>query len=171
MRWLGAAWGVLGVAFLLGSAAVRLGLKTLELKGLTLGPSEWAGLALSLVLFGYLKGYLALHKGFSPRVVARAYYLFRHPRWLWTLLAPAFCIGYFAATRKRKIVAWGISLAVFGLVWTVRQLDQPWKGIVDAGVALALAWGMVTILSLSFRTLLGKPPTVAPDVPELASKS
>ncbi len=47
----------------------------------------------------------------------------------------------------------------------VRALAQPWRGIVDAGVVVGLTWGCVAILVFWARSLLGRPPEIAPDFP------
>ena len=52
------------------------------------------------------------------------------------------------------------------LVIVVHQLPQPWRGIVDAGVVLGLAWGLVSFLVLSARALRAGVYPVDPEVRE-----
>ena len=104
-------------------------------------------------------------RAFSPRVVARARWLRRHPRPLPALLAPLFCMGLFHATPKRLRVSWGITLMVVGLIAGVRHLPAPWRGLVDAGVVVGLSWGTAAILGWGLVALTGGALPVAPDVP------
>jgi hypothetical protein len=163
---LAALWGLAGIALLLVQAIVRLTTRALEpLAAGTLGAGHLALLAGWIAVAAYAEGYRAFQKQFSPRVVARAQHLSAHPRLLHALLAPAFCMGFFHATRKRMIVSWSVSLGVVGLVVAVSRLAQPWRGIVDAGVVIALAWGLLALAWFTVRALAGHPMPVAPDVP------
>lgn len=71
-----AAWGILGAAGLLASAAVRL--QPVALAAFTarpLGAGAWTGAVASAALIGYFVGHRGLARGFAPRVVARALHL------------------------------------------------------------------------------------------------
>ncbi len=152
---LAAAWGVAGVLLLLGQAMWRLTPLALEpvLDG-TMTSFQWF-LYVAWTLFnGYAEGYRGFQKAFSPRVVARAVYLGRHRQPLHILLAPAFCMAMFHATRKRLIMAWGLPGAIVILVVAVRMLPQPWRGIVDIGVVVGLLWGSLSIVVFFTRALL-----------------
>jgi hypothetical protein len=163
---LAAAWGLLGVAALLGSAVYRLTPIALASLREPLDALHYAGYAVSLVFLGYTEGYKAFQKQFSPRVVARARYLARHPTPIRVLLAPLFCMGFFHATRKRLTISWGLSLGVVGLILLVSRVPQPWRGIVDAGVVVALGWGLVAMAAYAIRAAGGHALPVLPDVPE-----
>lgn len=159
-------WGLTGIMLLLGSAVYRLGQVALTgvQEGLSFG--QWMALGLSLVVMGVFEGYQGFQRRFSPRVVARAHYLLGHARVGWAILAPLFCMGYFHATRRRKLGSWGLTLGIVGLVWMVRHLSQPWRGIVDAGVVLGLCWGMMSILWFVWRRWWrGEDGEVDPEVP------
>jgi len=65
-------------------------------------------------------------------------------------LGPLFAMGFFHATLRTRIRVMGLFLAVVVLVLLVHRLDQPWRGIIDAGVVVGLCWGVV---SLAFSTL------------------
>lgn len=163
-------WGVLGVVALLGQAVWRMVPLALEpFRAHTLGVVEigayagWVGFSL------YAEGYRAFQLRFSPRVVARAVHLARHPRPLHVALAPAFCMGLLHATRRRLIVAWISVIAIVGLVITVRSFPQPWRGIIDGGVVVALLWGIGSLLYFFGRVLAGRELNYPSDVPEDAA--
>ena len=133
---------------------------------MTFGWGHWIALAVSLVFMGYAEGYKGFHLKFSPRVAARALYLTRNPSLVRVLFAPFFCMGFFHATRKRKIVSYCLTAMIIGLIVLVRTLDQPWRGIVDAGVLLGLGWGLVSIWLFTFQAFFGKGFDVSPETPE-----
>ena len=164
---IGALWGVLGLSLVFGSALFRLYPYAQELWGMTFGWIHWVALVASLIFMGYAEGYKGFHLKFSPRVAARALYLKRNPTLARVLFAPLFCMGFFHATRKRKIVAYGLTLMIIGLVVLVRQVDQPWRGIVDAGVLLGLGWGLVSIWIFAFQAFFGKGFAVSPETPTI----
>lgn len=165
MGLLGAWWGAGGVFALLTYAVVRLapiGWEPVAEGGLSF--LHWAAYAASVGLFMYAEGYRAFQKGFSPRVAARAHALRQDPRPIRVLFAPFFCMALFAATRRRLIVSWCVSLGVVGLVVLVRQLPQPWRGIIDMGVVAALAYGALC-LAVFFIRGFGQSLAVSDDVP------
>jgi hypothetical protein len=95
-------------------------------------------------------------------------YLASHPRPLHVALAPFFCTGLFHATRRRMIASWLLYAGIIALILAVRALDQPWRGMVDAGVVVGLSWGAVSILIYYVRALAGHPPAVSPELPDPA---
>jgi len=125
-----------------------------------------------LVANAYLEGYRGFQLRFSPRVVSRAIYLAQNPRPLWVILALPFCMSLFHSTRRQKTVSWVFIGAIVILVWSVRSLPQPWRGIVDGGVVLGLAWGLAVIWWLFLRYLIGAKIQLPPDLPggELVEK-
>lgn len=142
-----ALWGVGGVLLLLGQALARLIPIALEpLQQGTLSAPQWVVLLSWVLVSAYSEGYRGFQKGFAPRVVGRAFELAASPRPLFVLLAPAYCMTYFAAPRARMITSWCVTSAIVGLVVAVRQLDQPWRGIIDGGVVVGLGWGVVAIV-------------------------
>lgn len=159
-------WGIVGVAALLIQAIVRLTPLAIEpFEAGMLGAFHLALLAAWVLFAAYTEGYKAFQKQFTPRVVARAQYLSAHPRLLHVILAPAFCMGFFHATRKRLIVSWVVTLSIIGLIIAVKMLAQPWRGIIDAGVVLALIWGVIALAYFTSRALAGHRMPVPPDVP------
>jgi hypothetical protein len=162
-----ASFGVLGVVALLGQAIWRLTPVALEpLRSRQLSAGQMAIYALWVLVSAYSEGYRAFQRGFSPRVVARAVHLARRPEPLHVLLAPAFCMSLFHASRRGLTVAWGISIAVFGLVWLVHHTPQPWRGIIDGGVVVGLLWGLLSLLFFSARALTGHPIRVQTNLPD-----
>jgi hypothetical protein len=159
-----ALWGIGGVVALLVQASYRLGGYALDLVDFGLGTGELVALVGWVVLNGYAEGYKGFHLLFAPRVVARAMALDRVPGWC-VVLAPIYCMGLVYATRKRLIVSWCITLAIVGIVIVIRHIDQPWRGIVDAGVVVGLVWGVVSIVYFTVRAARGHAMPVPPDLP------
>jgi hypothetical protein len=159
-------WGVLGVAALVAQPLVRLSSIVLEALRGGLTPVQWVALAVWVLVNAHAEGYRGFHRRFSPRVVARAAYLARHPRPAWVALAPLFCMSLFHASRRGRWVARGLVVGVVVLVIAVRQLAQPWRGIVDAGVVVGLGLGLVSLLWHLARYWLGHPPSVPADLPD-----
>lgn len=167
MRAFGFAWGIAGVLAMLSFAVYRLAPIAFELRGLQLSLLQSAALVFSVAYMSYAEGYKGFYKGFSPRLIQRAVFLRNNPRWLHVLLAPAFCMGYFYATRRRKILSIGLTVVVMGFVVVARQLPQPWRGILDAGVVAGLSVGIASILYFLVQSLRDSDfIQVSPEVPE-----
>jgi len=137
-------------------------LGTIELESL-----HYLALGASIIYMAYAEGYKGFHLGFAPRVVARASYLKANPRLLHVILAPAFCMGYIHATKRRKLLSFGLTSMIICFVLIVRMLPQPWRGIVDAGVVTGLMLGIVSILFFHLQGVRFPERTqVAIDLPE-----
>ena len=162
-------WGVAGVLLLLGQAVYRLLPYALELVDHRLGALEIAVLVGWVVINGYSEGHRGFHRAFAPRVIARAQALDADPRPLLVVLAPLYCMGLLHATRKRLIVSWILTLAIVGIVIVVRMIDQPWRGIIDAGVVVGLAWGAASMIYFLVLALRGRTMPVPPDLPGQAA--
>ncbi len=126
-------------------AVLRLSPMAFELSSYDLEIVHWSMLAVSILYMAYAEGYKGFHLGFAPRVVARASYLSANPRLLHILFAPVFCMGYIHATRRRKLLSFGLTSMIICFVLIVRLLPQPWRGIVDAGVVTGLILGIASI--------------------------
>ncbi len=162
----GAVWGLFGVILLLGSATYRLFPLAVDAFSY---PLKWYHLiSLIVIVLGmaYAEGYRGFQKGFSPRVAARARYLRDEPSPVLVLLAPFFCMGYFHATKRRKITSISLTLGIILLIVLVRFIAQPWRGIIDAGVVVGLVWGIVSLSFFSYRALLSHEFPYLPEVPE-----
>jgi hypothetical protein len=167
LKTLGFAWGIGGIVLLLVYAVVRLGPMALELTTFELQSTQWIALVGSVLYMAYAEGYKGFHLAFAPRVVARANYLSMNPRPLHVILAPIFCMGYIFATRRRKILSFGLSAMILSFVLIVRLLPQPWRGIVDAGVVTGLMLGIVSIVYYLVQFIWHpERPQVDADIPE-----
>ncbi len=163
----GAIWGITGLSWLFCSAIVRLFPYVQELKFETFSWYHWVGLAGSLLFMGYAEGYKGFQLKFAPRAAARALYLKRNPTVLRVLFAPLFCMGFFHATRKRKIVSYSLTGMIILLIIGVHHLTQPAHGIVDAGVLFGMSWGTVSVWIFAVKAFFGKEAyTVSPETPE-----
>lgn len=139
-------WGIGGVILLLSFAFFRLTPFVLELTSVSLETSHWGALVIFILFMAYAEGYKGFFQQFSPRVVSRAVHLGRNPSLHQLLLAPLFCMGYFHATRRRKIVSFSLTTMIILLILAVRLLPQPWRGIIDAGVLVGLGIGILSIV-------------------------
>lgn len=152
-----ALWGVGGVIAVLLQAVSRLLPRALEALP-TLGALEWAVVGLWVAFMAYVEGWRGFHLRFAPRVAARALHLGRHPDAVAVALAPAYCMSLFHSTRRQLIVSWALLLGIVALVVLVRQLPQPWRGIVDAGVVVGLGIGTASLLWHGAQGLRGRLP-------------
>ena len=152
-----ALWGVFGWLTLLSQAVYRLTALALEAVDHGMSGLEWGLFVFSIVFMSYSEGYKGFHLQVAPRVVARAIYLARSGRLYERLLAPLFCMSLFRATRKRLIISWCLYASIITVVILVRMLEQPWRGIVDAGVVVGLALGTASVLYHYVRAASGRP--------------
>ena len=162
-----ATWGVAGVLLLLGQAIRRLAPYALEpIRAGSLTATGAAIYAAWVAIAAYTEGYRAFQKRWCPRVVARAVYVARHPRPSHVLLAPAFCMAFFHATRRARALAWGTTAMIVCFILILRRTPQPWRGIVDGGVVVGLGWGVAAIVYFFARGLRGDPMPVSAELPE-----
>lgn len=146
MKALGYTWGIGGVLGLLLFAIYRLAPMALALENFPMNMLHWSTLIFSVVYMAYAEGYKGFHLGFAPRVVLRANYLSQNPRLSHVLLAPIFCMGFIYATKRRKILSFGLTIMILCFIMIARMLPQPWRGILDAGVVIGLSIGIISIL-------------------------
>lgn len=146
-------WGLTGVALLFTYAIVRLGRRGVEtvLSGMT--PLQWGLLALSLVLFGLGEGVLALQKHWVPRVIERAKALGGGAARLHRALAPMYVMELMGTTPRGLVRGWGLAIGIALLAFSVQLLPDPWRGIIDLGVAAALGWALLFIVAGAIRLL------------------
>ena len=161
-------WGVLGVVAILLFAIVRLAAYTQEAIAGGLDLLHWIVLIANVVFMAWVEGYRGFQRRFSPRVTARAFYLSRNATPLHALLAPLFCISYFHANTHAVAAAWLGTVGIIVVVFLFHQLDQPWRGILDAGVVVGLSWGLLSILALSLKTFRAGCYYHSPDIPGVA---
>lgn len=161
-------WGVFGVLALLGMAIFKLSAPALATFTYPLGARHWLLLFAGLTFLLYVKGYRGFQRALSPRIATRARQLRQQPTLLRTLLAPLYCMGYFAIERRKQAFVLLMTAVMVLLVFLVRQLEQPWRGIVDVGIVLALGWGFMTTLVFSAQALATATPVplAVPQLPE-----
>ena len=164
--YLGAVWGIAGIAALLGYAVWRLAGVAADAWNHDFYVHHWLVLAAHVAFMAWSEGYRGFQQSFSPRLVARAKYLMAHPRPAHVLLAPLFCMGYFHTTRRRMISVYALTVFIVVLVVAVRWLPQPWRGIVDAGVVVGLTWGLISMAAFTLKALTAGDYPYAPEVPE-----
>ena len=162
----GAIWGIVGLSLIFGRGLICLYPYVEELSFSSFSTLHWIALVASLLFMGYSEGYKGFHLKFSPRAAARALYLKNNPTFVRVLFAPLFCMGFFHATRKRKIVAYSLTTMNVVLIILVRELSQPWRGIVDAGVLLGLGWGLVSVWLFSIKAFFGNGFDISPETPD-----
>ena len=142
-----ALWGFLGVVALVGKSLFVLAPVALEvLRPGALDGWQWGVLLVWVAFMAYGEGFLGFHRKFSPRVVARAFGLSREPTALRVLLAAPYCLSLFHAPRRNMVTSWMLVLTIAALVVGVRQIPQPWRGIVDAGVVVGLGIGLTSLV-------------------------
>ena len=142
----GAVWGIIGWVMILGYAIYRLSKPVLTLDMAHMRWFHWAIMLIFAAGLLYFKGYRLFQRGIAPRIGARARYLREHPRPLWLLLAPLFCMGYFHIIRRKQIVSIVMTTVMIMLIILVKQLPSPWRAVVDVGILSALSWGLLTIV-------------------------
>lgn len=167
----GALWGVVGVMTLLGFSVFRLMGRAIDMFGYDLRWYHWLTLIVFVLFMAYAEGYRGFQGAFSPRVAARAKYVYDAPRWLYVLTAPVFCMGYFHIHRRRQIVTFALTALIGLTIGLIRFIDQPWQGIVDAGVVVGLTWGIVSIGVYSVLAFTASTFGYSPEVPEQARRS
>lgn len=139
-----AIWGAAGLVGLLVFAIVRLcGVVWAGLDA----PWQWHHIvvaAANTAFMAWSEGYRGFQQGFSPRCAARVKWLLVHPTWRTAVLAPLFVMGYFASTRRRKIVVYGLTVGIVIAIIIIHALSQPWRAALDIGVVVGLTWGVVS---------------------------
>lgn len=136
-----------GFVLLIGQALFRMTPRAITILGQSLTATEWTGLALSVLFFGVLKGYVAFHRGYAPRFARRLVHVIRLRRASLSSIAPLYCMGFVHVGRGNR-GAWirtvAFILAIVLMIIGVRGVGDPWREIIVAGVLVALAFGGIT---------------------------
>lgn len=164
-RFIAPLWGLAGVFFLLGFAVYRLVPRAIEAVEMGLSTWQWTILTLWTMFMAVAEGYGGFQKRFSPRTAARARYLREQPSTMRVLLAPLFCMGYFHATRRVQIISISLTAAIVAMIILISFCSQPWRGIIDFGVVVGLAWGMISLAGFAWKSLTGSEFKYSPDTP------
>ena len=162
---LGVVWGIVGVFAPLLVAIYRLAGRAMEAWDHGFTAVQWVIAVVMVVFMAYTEGYRGFQLRFSPRTAARIRYLRDRPDRLNSLLAPLFAMGFFRAIRRRLIATWILTIGIVILVVQVQRLDQPWRGVIDAGVVVGLSWGLVSFGSSTMRALGPGDATASHEVP------
>ena len=160
-------WGIGGWLVLLSQAIYRL--TPLAYEAIESGEIygwRWGLLAGWTAFMLYSEGYKGFWLQASPRVVARGFHLARDPSPVRRLLAPLFCMGLFGATRRRLIVSWCLYAGLVVVIIAVRQVPQPWRGVIDFGVVAGLGLGVLAVIYYTGQALAGRPMPVPAEVPD-----
>ena len=166
MGLIGVIWGLGGFLLLLASAMYRLTPLAVSAFREPLGAVHYAALAVWVAFMVYSEAYRGFHRAFAPRFGARLRHLYQHPELGLVVLAPFYGMGLLHATRKRKLVAWSVTLGIIVLIVLVRHLVQPWRGIVDVGVVLGLMLGSLSVIYFTIRAFSDRSFSFATDVPD-----
>lgn len=168
---IGAIWGFAGAFTLIAYAVWRLTPMAADAWDYQLTMLQWLALVANILFMAYSEGYKGFQLAFSPRVAARSLYLRSNPTTLRVLLAPLFVIGYFDATRKRLIVSYLLTLMIIIMVIVTRMIDQPWRGIIDAGVVIGLIWGLASMLYFIVQAFANNNFSYPPETSEASLKT
>ena len=135
-----------GVAAIFVEAIVQLGRRGVATMRAGLDPWEWVALVALSIAFLYGEGEQALARRWVPAVIARARAIDPATRFLHRALAPLYAMSLIGAPARVLVRAWtGVALIVMAVL-IVRAMAEPWRGIVDFAVALALLRGLTAIL-------------------------
>ncbi|HKP60227.1 MAG TPA: hypothetical protein VJV78_26060 [Polyangiales bacterium] len=154
--WAAGVFGIFVVGVTFVEAIYRLGVRAHTTLHGELDARETWLLGASVALFAYAEGYRALHGRFVPHVVARAAQLSAAPQSLrgW-LIAPLYVLCLVQAHRSSQRRAWLSVILIVLAVLIVRALPEPWRGIIDAGVAAALSIGLASLVFATAAWLRG----------------
>ena len=155
--WSIATFGLAVHAILLAEASVRLGERALHTMHAGLSLPQWALMVISIAVFGYLEGYRVLHCRFFPHVLVRASELaHREKRARDYLSAPFYVVSLVQAGKRSQQRAWVGASLIVGAIFLVRALPEPYRGIIDAGVAVALTIGLGSLILRYVATVRSK---------------
>ena len=144
-------WACAGFTALLLSAVYRLSQQALGALAYEFTPLQVALLVANVVFMAYSEGFRGFQQRFSPRFAGRAWQLNGQSSSLEKLLAPFYAMGLFRAPRRDLIVGWSLTALIVAVVIVFRFIPQPWRGILDMGVVVGLAWGMVATVAAVAR--------------------
>lgn len=101
--------------------------------------------------FAYGEGVRALARRWVPMVDRRARALGPGSARRHRAFAPLYAMGLVGASRGLTARAWiGLALVVTA-VFIVRAMPEPWRGIIDLSVAIALSIGILALARLALR--------------------
>ena len=151
-------WAVVGVVLLFGNAAWRLGARGIETVASGLSAVEWLVLAGVTAVFVYGEGVRALQMKYIPRLLQRVTAVRGEQRLLPRVLAPLYALMLVYAPTGTLVRAWAGIAAITLAVIVIRGFAEPWRGIIDFGVAAALAWATLVLVVRAFGMLGDRTP-------------
>lgn len=145
-RYCGALWGIGGIVALLVVAIVRLSSHAFAAISSNLSLLQWIILLAWCAFMIASEGRDGFDRRLAPRIAARAQHIKLHGDFIDMALAPLYCFGYFRSSRRQMAVSYVAIILILFAVLVVHQFSQPWRGIIDCGVVLGLAYGIVCII-------------------------
>ena len=165
----GAIWGVAGVLGFLAYAVIGLLPLAIDAWRYPWQWYHWVTLFAQVGFMAYAEGYRGFQQRFSPRAAARASYLAQHPRIHHVLLAPLFCMGIVYADWRLRLRILLLTSFIVLLVVLLSRVEQPWRGIIDAGVVVGLLWGMISLAIFSIQALTARQCSYEAELPRTPS--
>lgn len=154
LGWLASFWGFTGFIAILVIALIKLTAIAIDSFNYSFSALHWLALIVNSVFMAYSEGYKGFQKGYSPRLAARLNYLHHHANLLTTLLAPLFCMGFFAAPNKRIITSVLLTVMIVLFILFFQLIPQPWRGILDIGVVIGLSWGLIATVFFCYQAFI-----------------
>ena len=96
--------------------------------------------------FAYGEGVRALARRWVPHMDRRARELGPDARGIHRALAPLYAMSLIGAPARVLLRAWIGVLLIAAAVFIVRAMPEPWRGIVDLSVAIALTIGLARMV-------------------------
>ncbi|MEL7296339.1 MAG: hypothetical protein AAGJ86_01690 [Pseudomonadota bacterium] len=146
-------WGLGGFLAMLAWAIARLIPIATDSASVSWTVWQHATFYINVFFMAWVEGYRGFQLKFSPRFAARAAGIAGHATPAQALLAPLLFMSFFHAPPRRILGAILLTLGIIVIVIVYRQLPQPWRGILDAGVVVGLSWGFVATFLLTLRAL------------------
>ncbi|MFT4820361.1 MAG: hypothetical protein ACI8PP_000541 [Candidatus Pseudothioglobus sp.] len=150
---LAVVWGVGAFVALLTTAIWRLSPLALASLDYDWQSRHYFVFFINFVVMAWYEGYRGFQLQFSPRFAARAAALYKQATPRQALLSPLILMCFLQAPRRRLIVAYLLAAGIAMLVALYRTLPQPWRGILDAGVVVGIAWGIIATVWVTFNAL------------------
>ncbi|MEL7451718.1 MAG: hypothetical protein AAFN78_21100 [Pseudomonadota bacterium] len=153
---LAAWWGIGGFTFMLAVSVYRLAALAADSFQMPWHLGHQILFIGNLLVMLWVEGYRGFQLKFSPRFAQRAVELRSRNTIVEAIAAPLVLMGMLYAPRRQLIASWLLTAGIVVIVLVYRAMPQPWRGILDAGVAAALLWGLVATVFLSVRALGGE---------------
>ena len=139
-------WGIGGVLAILIEAATRLAFHVYGAIGAGLRVEHWCIMGAWVAFMLWAEGWRGFHERFNPRVVRRAFDLAEKGSTSNRVFAPLWAMSFWGDARRQVVVIWTLTAVIVGLVFAIRAMPQPWRGVIDAGVVAGLSFGAASLL-------------------------